>query len=160
MASGTAPVDAPPDRYVDELDEMLQQPERLVLEYLPVAEAAGVTEAQLRAWLSNVDVETGLRLSDQERLLGYPEVAELFGVELDTVRQWSNAYKRAVRLREPVTTACFIAPNITQGTKVRLWDRARCILFGWRTGRLKPGTLIPIKRKPTGAPPGNRHRDS
>ena len=159
MASGTAPVGAPPDWYADELDDMLERPERLVQEYLPVATAAGVTETQLRAWLSNMDSETGLPLTDEEWLFDYPELAELYGVAVDTVRQWRNAYLTAVRLGQPLTPACLLPPNVSEG-KVRRWDRARCILFGWRTGRLKPGPLIPVRRRPTGAPPGNRHKRS
>jgi hypothetical protein len=150
---GDVPTLTEPPVYLDELQRLLvEHLDDLVMEYAPQAARHGVTEAQLRAWLSNVDERTGLPLADEDRLLSYEETATLYGVEVDTLRQWVYALNIALRDNAPITSACFIPPNIRKGAKVRLWDRARCILFGWRQDRLVPGTLIPKKRKPPGPP--------
>jgi hypothetical protein len=133
---------------IDDLERMLRENlDDIVAEYLPQARRHGVDEAQIRAWLTNEG------LPDGQRLCRASEAADLYGVQIVTIRQWVWAYNTAVRDDKPLTSSCFIPPDVSIGLKVRLWDRARLILFGWRSGRLVPGTLIPMRRKPSGANP-------
>lgn len=139
---------AVPGGYVDELDFLLTEHlEDLVREYLPVALENGTSEAQLRAWLTDEGLPDG-------GLLDVGETARLNGVETDTLHHWLQATRDADRANLPRTTACYVLPNISKGTRIRLWRRSRAIVASWRSGRLKPGTLEPIERRATGRRPG------
>lgn len=130
-----------PAAFIDELDELLHtRLDQLVAEYLPTALKHGTTEDELRAWLSD------------DTLLDYPATAAFFGVKSDTLRQWVHALNKAVAAGEPPTSTCFMKPDVSEG-KVRQWRRNRCVLHGWRNGKLVPGTLIPIPRKGPGRNP-------
>jgi hypothetical protein len=132
-----------PGEYLDELDRMLHEDlEALIVEYLaaPEARAQGVTEAQMRTWLTD------------DTLLDYGPTAALFGVEIPTLRKRVNAYRHSVRAGLPPDQSCFIRPNLSLGTRIRAWARNRSILHGWRNGWIVPGTLTPIRRLPTGRP--------
>lgn len=128
---------------LDELDRLIKElgPAGLVEEYRDIAAANGVDETQLLAWLADDD------------LLVPAETARMCGVEVDTLYQWCQELTNAQTTGSPVTDACFIAPNIKK-TNVRLWAANRVLLFGWRTGRLQPGTRTPRLRSPQGRPPG------
>jgi len=131
----------PAPRYTDDLHELLlTQLDDLVAEYLPTAVEHGTSEAQLLEWLTS------------EEYLGYQAVADLNGVEVTTLRRWVWTSNKADAAGTPYTSACYIKPDIVEGSKTRLWWEPRVLLYGWRTGRITAGTRTATKRTPPGAP--------